>query len=403
MIDADGTVLVADASLPRLLTLRIRTATRLRRRRASDAAWRRSPGGDDRARRAANARTAAACRASSSGVADRAPRPTEDGARASRRSAPGASPPRRFALGRRFAAAGDVRQPALDGGRPGVPWHRVEVELNGDPPPGTSVVVETFTVATPRRPGRPVHGTRAERDSARQTRSPYHRRPIPDQLVQSPRGRFLWLRVTLVSQDGNGTPSVRAIRRLLSARELARSAADGLPPRPRSGSASSTASSRCSSTSSPASRTATNEFSRELNPDAAPREVIDWLAASSTWRSTRRGPSTGAARWWRRRCRSTACAAPSKGIERYVEIYTGIRPTIIEGLLERPTRPAFLGRPGSVLGCGLPILGCGPSPAVPPDDELVGALRASLHDATSTSTTSATPRSRSASSIASSR
>jgi hypothetical protein len=58
------------------------------------------------------------------------------------------------------------------------------------------------------------------------------------------------------------------------------------------------------------------------------------------------------------------------GLERYVEIYTGRRPEIVEGWLERPARPAFLGRPGSLLGCGLPLLGSSPSPAVLPDDVL---------------------------------
>ena len=58
------------------------------------------------------------------------------------------------------------------------------------------------------------------------------------------------------------------------------------------------------------------------------------------------------------------------GIKRYVEIYTGIRPEIVESWLERPARPAFLGRLGTVLGCGLPLLGGGSSPAVLPDDQL---------------------------------
>jgi hypothetical protein len=58
------------------------------------------------------------------------------------------------------------------------------------------------------------------------------------------------------------------------------------------------------------------------------------------------------------------------GIERYVEIYTGVRPEIVESWLERPARPSFLGRPGTILGCGVPLLGCATSPAALPDTEL---------------------------------
>jgi phage tail-like protein len=111
-------------------------------------------------------------------------------------------------------------------------------------------------------------------------------------------------------------------------------------------------------------------FSRELNPDAAPREVVDWLAAlvdlafDPSWPVERRRALVGEAMALYR-SRGTVA-----GLERYVEIYTGRRPTIVEGWLERPARPGFLGRPGSVLGCGLPLLGCSVSTAVVPDDEL---------------------------------
>jgi phage tail-like protein len=112
------------------------------------------------------------------------------------------------------------------------------------------------------------------------------------------------------------------------------------------------------------------EFSRELNPDAAPLEVINWLAAlvdlafDPSWPVERRRALVGEAMSLYR-TRGTIA-----GIARYVEIYTGNRPEIIEGWLERPSRPVFLGRPGTVLGCGLPLLGCSTSPALLPDDEL---------------------------------
>ena len=110
-------------------------------------------------------------------------------------------------LGRSFEPAGTFVSRASDGGRPGVPWHRIEVELNGQPPPGTQVLVETFTSDSP-TPGSPVWD--APRDITNAA-IPFTT-DLPEQLVQSPRGRFLWVRATLLSQAGNGTPSVRAIR-----------------------------------------------------------------------------------------------------------------------------------------------------------------------------------------------
>jgi P2-related tail formation protein len=98
--------------------------------------------------------------------------------------------------------------------------------------------------------------------------------------------------------------------------------------------------------------------------------VIDWLAAlvdlafDPSWPIDRRRALVGEAMSLYR-TRGTIA-----GIVRYVEIYTGSRPEIVEAWLERPARPVFLGRPGSILGCGWPLLGCGPSPAAVPEDEL---------------------------------
>ncbi|MEO8681571.1 MAG: hypothetical protein ABI665_21170, partial [Vicinamibacterales bacterium] len=39
-----------------------------------------------------------------------------------------------------------------------------------------------------------------------------------------------------------------------------------------------------------------------------------------------------------------------RGLIRYVEIYTGIQPVILEAFLERPVQPPFLGLPGMLLG-----------------------------------------------------
>ena len=271
-----------------------------------------------------------------------------------------------LSLGRRFSAEGVFISRALDGGQPGVAWHRVEVEFNGAPPPETEVLVETLSADDP------VVRTERRLFMARGGRPALPFTPeLPEQLVQSPPGRYLWLRVTLRSRDGQGTPSLRAIRAwyprvsyldLLPAiyrREpeagvfleqflaLFEHVFTGVEDR-------------------------YEEFSRQLNPDAAPLEVIDWLAAlvdlafDPSWPIERRRALVGEAMALYR-CRGTVA-----GIERYVEIYTGRRPSIVEAWLERPTRPSVLGRPGSVLGCGLPLLGGAPSTAVLPDEELWG-------------------------------
>jgi len=40
-----------------------------------------------------------------------------------------------------------------------------------------------------------------------------------------------------------------------------------------------------------------------------------------------------------------------EGLIKYVEIYTGVRPVLIEAFLQRPHQPALLGIKGTVLGC----------------------------------------------------
>lgn len=269
-----------------------------------------------------------------------------------------------LSLGRRFTTSGVFISRALDGGRPGVLWHRVEVELNGSPPPATSVLIETVTSdsATPT-----TIVWSAPRDGAGNAIA-----FVPDrldQLVQSDRGRFLWLRVTLVTADGTATPSVTAIRAFYPRVSWL----DLLPTPYRRDPEAASFTDRFLALFEHVFTGVENRyeaFSRELNPDAAPRDVIDWLAAlidlafDPSWPLERRRALVAEAMWLYR-TRGTIA-----GLVRYVEIYTGVRPAIVEGWLERPSRPAVLGRPGSLLGCGLPILGGVLSAAMLPDDEL---------------------------------
>jgi phage tail-like protein len=366
MISADGNLLVADAWLPRLLCY-APDGTRLA---DVDLPTLVAPlAGGDLALGALNRAYGNTMPLFLAGTCGPCATPADDGAarlaevhRALRLLA--------LTLGRRFESSGSFISRALDGGRPSVDWHGVSVDFNGDLPPGTAVRIETFTsdCATPGTPDcKLVPGWAAPRHRAGTIISFEPDRP--EQLVQSPPGRYLWLRVTLLSDDGKATPSVRAIR----AWYPRVSYLDLLPTAYRRDPESALFLERFLALFEhifTGVEDRYEEFSRELNPDAAPLEVINWLAGlidlafDPSWPLERRRALVDRAMWLYR-TRGTIA-----GIVRYVEIYTGVKPEIVEGWLERPARPAFLGRPGTVLGCGSPLLGCGASPAMLPDDEL---------------------------------
>jgi phage tail-like protein len=97
-----------------------------------------------------------------------------------------------------FATAG------LDGGRPGFAWDRVV--LRADVPAGTRLLVSTRTDDSPLEPGRA-----AQPDSqAWSAPLTIGAAETPELLVQSPPGRYLWLRVELFG-DGRATPRVEGI------------------------------------------------------------------------------------------------------------------------------------------------------------------------------------------------
>lgn len=263
----------------------------------------------------------------------------------------------RLLLSRRFAERGQAITRALDSGRPGTTWHKLEIDA--EIPNGTQVHIETASADTldVRRPDWSAAGDSEGRPISFSTE-------VPDQLIFSVPGRYLWLRVTLIGA-GTSTPSVRAIRPfyprtsytdLLPAVFVsAPEAAEFLPrflalfERVFTG-----------------IEDRYERFSRELNPDVAPRDVIDWLAGlvdlclDPSWPLPRRRKLVANAMDLYER-RGTA-----PGIARYLEIYIGRRPVLIESFLERPAGPPVLGRGGNVLGCGLALIGCDPD-ATPED------------------------------------
>jgi phage tail-like protein len=263
-------------------------------------------------------------------------------------------------LGRAFEAEGAFVSRTLDSGTPGTVWHKVKVDA--DVPDGTELTVETATAETVQAlsasatapwtaPGNPIISMSAQ---------------VPDQLVQSPPGRYLRLRVTLKS-DGRNTPSLRAATVFYPRVSYL----DLLPRVYRRDADSATFLERFLALFEFVLTGVEDRyewFARALDPRAAPQDVIDWLALlidltfDPSWPLQRRRALVAAAMDLYRQRGTLA------GLSRYVEIYTGIQPAISEGFLRRPGRPAFLGGHGSILGCSLALRRVVPETV--PDEQL---------------------------------
>ena len=171
---------------------------------------------------------------------------------------------------------------------------------------------------------------------------------VPDRLVFSPPGRWLRMRITLGS-DGGATPSVRAIR-VFYARA---SYLDLLPRVYRRDPESAFFLEHFLALFEHVFTGVEDRyelFTRQLNPGAAPLDILNWLAClvdlsfDPSWPIERRRALVLAA------MDLYATRGTPRGLARYVEIYTGVRPVIVESFLERPLRPPFLGMPGIYLG-----------------------------------------------------
>lgn len=259
---------------------------------------------------------------------------------------------RALRLARGFEHRGVFISAALDGRAAAVQWHRIVVDA--DVPPGTSLEIETAT-AERRESFNPVttrwqapHDTRGAIIGITADRR--------EQLIQSPPGRWARLRVTLRG-DGSATPTIRSIQVLYPRVSY-------LASLPRVYARDPAARHFLDQFLALFERRFTGiedryeEFSRELNPDAAPRELIDWLAClvdlafDPSWPlEKRRALVAEAMHLYKTR------GTPA-GLARFVEIYTGSRPVILEDFLARPPRPVYLGRPGNILGCGVPLASC---------------------------------------------
>ncbi|HSB37015.1 MAG TPA: phage tail protein [Thermoanaerobaculia bacterium] len=355
MIDDDGAVLVADASYPRLLRM--------------------TPEGEPLGDRELRSYIAEGERASllEAFCKNRGPcppvfhaavcgpcRPARDGGDAL------AAMQREIrlhllSLGHAFAPSGSFVSAALDGGTPGIAWHKVEIDA--DLPEGTWLKVQTVTADNPSKLGNlatiPTVGPDEDlltllvptfvpfEDSSPSIR-PRMPSDVPDRLVFSPPGRYLRLRLTLGS-DGSATPSVRAVR----VYHPRASYLDLLPRLYRRDRESAFFLEHFLALFEHVFTGIEDRyelFTRQLNPDAAPLEILNWLAClinlsfDPSWPLERRRALVQAA------MELYATRGTPRGLARYVEIYTGRKPVILESFLERPLQPAFLGLPGALLG-----------------------------------------------------
>jgi phage tail-like protein len=251
-----------------------------------------------------------------------------------------------------FEDCGTFVSAAFDAGTPGVTWHKITIDA--DLPPGTWLKIQTVTsdrvddLANPSAlpPGIAFAPFEDVSSCAVKPIAPSN---IPDRLVFSPPGRYLRLRLVLGS-DGTATPSIRAVR-VFHPRV---SYLDLLPRVFRRDPESALFLEHFLALFEHVFTDVEDRyelFSRELDPAAAPSDVLDWLASlidlsfDPSWPIERRRALVAVA------VDLYKIRGTVRGIERYVEIYTGIKPIVLEGFLERPHMPPFLGLPGNVLGC----------------------------------------------------
>jgi phage tail-like protein len=249
---------------------------------------------------------------------------------------------------------------ALDGGTAGVQWHRITIDA--DIPDGTWIKVHTVVADDPTAldnpAALPIGIVFEPQDETPATQPPRYQSDVPDRLVLSGPGRYLRLRLTLGS-DGRATPSVRSVR--VSYPRV--SYLDLLPRVFRSDPEAARFLDRYLALFEHVFTGVEDRyerFMRELDPMAAPADVLRWLGAlldltfDPSWPLARRRALVAEA------VSLYAMRGTPKGVARAIELYVGSAPVIIEAFRERAATIPPLGRPGAVLGCGS-VLGAPPA------------------------------------------
>ena len=257
----------------------------------------------------------------------------------------------RLTLAHQFQSSGEFVSAALDGGAPGAAWHKIEIEA--DLPAGTWLEVQTVTSDDPVRLNNPAAlppGLVFAPVPGGADGNPRLPAGVLERLILSPRGRYLRLRLVLAG-NGQATPSVRLIRVLVPRISYL----DLLPRMFRRDPEADRFLERFLALFEyllTRVEARYEGFSRELNLDAAPAGVLDWLASlidvafEPSWPLERRRAYLREAVWLYR-IRGTPA-----GIARALEIYTGRPPVLVEHWLDRPAVRPGLGRTGNILGLG---------------------------------------------------
>jgi phage tail-like protein len=332
MVDADGSVLVADATYPRLLRFApdgtpladVDAAARVRSVTASGVTL------------AALTKIYGARMPRFLAGICRPPRPPHDGGEALA-AAHLAIRLLLLHLDHDFADKGAWVSACLDGGSPGVQWDKVV--LDAEIPAGCSIEVAAQSNDDP---------TQLASFASNETATTPALTHLHERLLFTPPGRYLRLRLKLRS-DGTATPSVRAVRVFYP-----RVSYTDLLPRVfrRDADAASFLSHFLALFEHTLTRAEDRyeRFSRDLNPATVPADAVDWLASlvdlafDPSWSLARkRALLENIMELYRTR-------GTVRGIQRYIELYTGERPEILEGFLERPLQSPALGAQGMRLG-----------------------------------------------------
>jgi phage tail-like protein len=257
-------------------------------------------------------------------------------------------------LSHSFVTRGVFLSAALDSGAPGTVWHKLV--LDAALPQGGWVTVETATSDAVSD----LAGANLPWSSPQNGNGPIpFAADLPDQLVQSRPGRHLRLRITLGS-DGRETPSLNSLKVLYP-----RGSYLNLLPRIYQRDAESALFLQHYLALFEHVLTGIEDrydaFATQLDPRAAPAEVVDWLAQlldlsfDPSWPlSRRRALVAEAASLYSRR-------GTIAGLSRFIEIYTGKAPLILESYRVRPGQPPILGIVGSFLGCGICLTRASPT------------------------------------------
>jgi phage tail-like protein len=353
MIDDDGNILVADARHPRLLRF---TAAG-------------EPLGDtELATSAAPAHPACDCRPAvapcpSQGCQQDLPRTLFDDAIARHREYRLS----RLTLGRSFAPEGAWVSAVLDSGGHDTTWHKLE--FDAVVPAGGAITFQTATSNT--------FADIATTPIWTPTEIAFDN-TVGDVLVHSPPGRFFRLRLRLTSDsqanaqpNAQATPSIRSIRVLFPRHSYL----DSLPRIYRTASGQGGFLEKYLALFE---HTLTrledryDEFSRQLDPQAAPDGTVDWLASLLDLAFDQEWPLTRRRALLLRINDLYRIKGTPRGIVEYIRAYTGLESLVTEDFLNRPGQPAYVGRRGFVLGT-TSLLSTASSDA-PPDAALFRAF-----------------------------